>query len=150
MVLLLLSESVLEDSIAALGFPVCFYYGFTGIACAIYYRRELTKSPRNFLLLGVGPLLGGLMLWGVGVKAAIYYGHSDNVSSKPILGITLLIWMGIGGMVLGFIAMLVRRPFFTRVLLAQDRSRSGGPARAAAADGAGARARRVLSGRRRR
>ena len=42
--LLLLSESVLDDSITAIGFPICFYYGFTGVACAIYYRRELTKS----------------------------------------------------------------------------------------------------------
>ena len=27
-------ESVLEDSITAIGFPICFYYGFTGVACA--------------------------------------------------------------------------------------------------------------------
>ena len=43
-VLLLLSESVLEDSLTAIGFPICFYYGFTGLACALYYRRELTES----------------------------------------------------------------------------------------------------------
>ncbi len=29
-VLLLLSSSVLEDSLTAIGFPICFYYGFTG------------------------------------------------------------------------------------------------------------------------
>jgi amino acid transporter len=110
--LLLLSESVLEDSIAAIGFPICFYYGFTGVACAFYYRRELTKSARNFLLLGVGPVLGGLMLFGVGIRAAFYYGHAENVSSKPILGITLPLWMGIGGMLLGVVVMLVSRPYF--------------------------------------
>jgi amino acid transporter len=110
--LLLLSSSVLSDSITAIGFPICFYYGYTGVACAIYYRRELTKSPRNFLLLGLGPLAGGLILWGVGVKAAIYYGHAANVESKPILGITLPLWMGIGGMVLGAIIMIASRPVF--------------------------------------
>jgi amino acid transporter len=110
--LLLLSESVLSDSITAIGFPICFYYGYTGIACAIYYRRELTRSARNFLLLGVGPLAGGLILWGVGVKAAIFYGHAANVESKPILGITLPLWMGIGGMVLGAIIMVASRPVF--------------------------------------
>jgi amino acid transporter len=99
--LLLLSESVLEDSITAIGFPICFYYG-----------RELTKSLRNFLLLGAGPVIGGLMLLGVGLKAAFYYGHAENVSSKPILGITLPLWLGIGGMVLGFIVMLISRPYF--------------------------------------
>jgi amino acid transporter len=111
-VLLLLSESVLADSITAIGFPICFYYGFTGVACPWYFRRELTESVRKFLLLGVGPLLGGLILWGVGIKAAFYYGHAANVESKPILGITLPLWMGIGGMLLGFVIMLVSRPYF--------------------------------------
>jgi amino acid transporter len=110
--LLVLSESVLEDSIAAIGFPICFYYGFTGIGCAWYYRRDLTESVRNFLLLGLGPVIGGLMLFGVGIRAAFYYGHAENVSSKPILGITLPLWMGIGGMLLGVVIMLVSRPYF--------------------------------------
>ncbi len=111
-VLLLLSESVLVDSVTAIGFPICFYYGFTGVACGWYFRHELGKSARNFLLLGLGPLIGGLMLWGVGVKAAFYYGHTENVESKPILGITLPLWMGIGGMVLGAIIMIASRPYF--------------------------------------
>jgi amino acid transporter len=110
--LLLLSESVLVDSVTAIGFPICFYYGFTGIACGWYYRRELTASVRNFLLMGLGPLIGGLMLFGVGIKAIFYYGHTANVESKPILGITLPLWMGIGGMILGAIVMLVSRPYF--------------------------------------
>jgi amino acid transporter len=110
--LLLLSASVLSDSLTAIGFPICFYYGFTGVACGWYYRHELSKSTRNLLLLGVAPLIGGLMLFGIGFKAAVYYGHSANVESKPILGITLPLWMGIGGMALGFIIMLVSRPFF--------------------------------------
>jgi amino acid transporter len=111
-VLLLLSSSVLEDSLLAIGFPICFYYGFTGIACGFYYRRVLTESARNFLLLGLGPLIGGLMLFGVGIKAAFYYGHAANVSSKPILHITLPLWIGIGGMLLGAVIMVASRPFF--------------------------------------
>src|SRR5580700_8216054 len=110
--LLLLSSSVLEDSLLAIGFPICFYYGFTGVACGFYYRRDLMESARNFLLLGLGPMIGGLMLFGIGVKAAFYYGHAENVSSKPILGITLPLWMGIGGMILGGVIMIASRPFF--------------------------------------
>jgi amino acid transporter len=110
--LLLLSESVLSDSLTAIGFPICFYYGFTGVACAWYYRRNLRESTRNLLLLGIGPVLGGLMLFGIGGYAAVYYGHSANVESKPILGITLPLWMGIGGMILGAIIMIVSRPYF--------------------------------------
>jgi amino acid transporter len=110
--LLLLSESVLADSITAIGFPICFYYGFTGFACPFYYRHELGKSLKNFLLLGAGPMIGGLILFGVGIKAAFYYGHSANVESAPILGITLPLWLGIGGMILGFVLMLISRPYF--------------------------------------
>jgi amino acid transporter len=110
--LLLLSESVLADSLTAIGFPICFYYGFTGVACAWYYRHELGKSTHNFLLLGLGPLIGGLMLFGIGGYAAVYYGHAENVESKPILHITLPLWMGVGGMLLGVIIMIVSRPYF--------------------------------------
>ncbi|HYB22798.1 MAG TPA: APC family permease [Solirubrobacteraceae bacterium] len=110
--LLLAKGSVLEDSITAIGFPICFYYGWTGVACPIYYRRDLLESVRNFFLLGLGPLLGGLMLWGVGVKAFLYYKVTSHVAAKPILGITLPLWMGVGGMVLGFIVMLASRPVF--------------------------------------
>jgi uncharacterized membrane protein YqhA len=78
----------------------------------MYYRHELTKSVRDFFLLGIAPLLGALMLFGVAIYAAVYYGHAENVSSKPILGITLPLWMGIGGMLVGVILMIVSRPFF--------------------------------------
>jgi amino acid transporter len=111
-VILNLSESALSDSITAIGFPICFYYGFTGIACAVYYRHELTRSARDFILLGLAPLIGGLMLFGVGIYAAIYYGEKAHVESKPILGITLPILMGIGGLLIGVVLMLISRPFF--------------------------------------
>ena len=110
--LLLLSESVLADSLTAIGFPICFYYGFTGLACTIYYRRELFKSARNFLLLGLAPLLGALMLFGVGGYAATFYWKAENVESPTLAGITLPIWFGIGGMLIGVLAMLISRPFF--------------------------------------
>ncbi len=111
-VLLLLSKAALSDSITAIGFPICFYYGFTGIACVVYYRHELRRSLRDFVLLGAAPLLGGLMLFGVGGYAATYYGEKAHVASKPILGVTLPIWMGIGGLLIGVILMLVSRLHF--------------------------------------
>jgi amino acid transporter len=110
--ILLISKNALSDSITAIGFPICFYYGFTGIACIVYYRHELRNSVRDFILLGLAPLAGALMLFGVGVYAAIYYGERAHVASKPILGVTLPIWMGIGGLVLGALLMLVSRLHF--------------------------------------
>ena len=54
-VLFPLSENFLYDSLTALSLMIAFYYALTGMACAIYYRRELTKSVKNFLFIGVGP-----------------------------------------------------------------------------------------------
>jgi amino acid transporter len=110
--------NVLGDSITGLGYAICFYYGFTGIACFVYFRREIFKSSHRFLLVGLVPLLGGLMMAGIFVKAAIFYGHSANDYSKPLLGISVPIVIGIGGLLLGFVFMAaqwaVRPEFFRR------------------------------------
>jgi amino acid transporter len=107
-----LSKSALADGIVGIGFPICFYYGFTGIACLVYYRRELRNSARDLVLLGLAPLAGALMLFGVGGYAAVYYSETAHVSSKPILGITLPLWIGIGGLLFGVILALLAKPFF--------------------------------------
>src|SRR5205085_2106726 len=42
------AQNVLGDSITAIGFGIAFYYGFTGIACTVYFRREIFTSVRKF------------------------------------------------------------------------------------------------------
>lgn len=60
----LISENALLDSLTALSLLIAFYYSLTGIACAVYYRRQLTRSVTNLLFIGVGPLVGaGLLIW---------------------------------------------------------------------------------------
>jgi amino acid transporter len=118
------SQDVLGDTISALGFAVCFYYGFTGIACAFYYRRELFKSVRNFVFAGLIPLLGGAMLFGIAVKAYTYYSTAGNNYSKPLAGIQTPIVVGIGGLILGLILMFASWPFFSEYF----RRRWGEPA----------------------
>ena len=66
------------------------------------------------------------MLFGVGIKAVFYYGHAENVASKPILGITLPLWMGIGGMILGAIIMVISRPYFASSSRARPKPRRRG------------------------
>jgi amino acid transporter len=110
--LLLISHTVLELAVVALGIPVCFYYGTTGFACAWYYRDELLKSARKFVLVGLAPFVGGLMFYGVGIYAITYYGHKAHAEGKEYLGLTLPIWLGGIGMVLGLVLMLISRPYF--------------------------------------
>jgi amino acid transporter len=106
------SQNVLGDTLSALGFAVCFYYGFTGIACAFYYRRELFKTARNFILAGLLPAVGGLMLLGVAIKAFDYYSTAGNNYSKPLAGIQTPIVVGIGGLIVGVVLMFASWPFF--------------------------------------
>lgn len=103
------STNVLGDCVAGLGFLVAIYYGFTGFACTWFYRRQLTKSARNFLTLAVLPTFGGLVLMGILVRGVIYYGHAINDYSPPFLGLGVPDWIGILGVGSGIVLMLVQR-----------------------------------------
>jgi amino acid transporter len=106
------NQDVLGDTISALGFAVCFYYGFTGLACAVYYRRELFRSWRYFLFAGLIPLVGGGMMAYIGVKAYSYYSTAGNNYSKALIGIQTPILVGIGGLILGIVLMFASWPFY--------------------------------------
>ncbi len=108
--LTIVSENILFDSLAALGLMIAFYYGLTGFACAIYYRRELGKSVKNLLLIGVGPTLGGLMLTYVFVKSVIDLSKPENSESgNSWFGLGPPLVIAIGFLILGVVLMLVWR-----------------------------------------
>ena len=43
---------VLGWSIVGVGLMIAYYYGQTGIACVVYFRRYIFKSVKNFFLVG--------------------------------------------------------------------------------------------------
>jgi amino acid transporter len=108
------SQNVLGDTISALGFSVCFYYGFTGLACAWYFRKQVFTSVRNFFFAGLVPLVGGIMMGYVAVKAYGTYSTAGYNYSKPILGIQTPIFVGVGGLILGIVLMFASIPFFPK------------------------------------
>ena len=104
--LTLVSENILYDSIAALGLMIAFYYGITGFACAIYYRHELTKSAKSFLLVGVAPVLGGAILTWVLIKSVIDLSKPENSESGDSwLGVGPPLVIGVGLMLFGVVLM---------------------------------------------
>jgi amino acid transporter len=109
---------VLGDAITGLGFMIAFYYGCTGFACVVYFRKRIFRSVREFFLVGLFPLAGALMLLGIFIKAIHDFNQSGYNYSKPILGIQTPLWIGIGGILLGVVVMLFtipsHRPFFRR------------------------------------
>jgi amino acid transporter len=112
------AQNVLGDSISALGFGIAFYYGFTGLFCVVYYRRQLFKSARNFIMAGLIPFVGFGLMAAIFVKAFHDYSQPGFNYSNPVLGIQLPILIGIGALMLGVPVMLLawakQRSFFHR------------------------------------
>ena len=46
------SGDVLGWSVAGVGLMIAYYYGQTGFACVIYFRRYIFKSVKNFFFVG--------------------------------------------------------------------------------------------------
>ncbi len=104
------SENFLFDTITALALMIAFYYALTGVACVIYYRRELTKSVTNFLFIGVAPLIGAATLGYLFVKATIDFADAEeSYTGSNLFGIGLPTVIGVGFLLLGFVLMLIWR-----------------------------------------
>jgi amino acid transporter len=108
------------DAVTAIGFYIAFYYGLTAFSSVWYYRKELRKSARNLWLMGILPLLGGLIMYTAGGISL----QSDWVPSSGYTSFTVpgLHWQ-IGGIfviavgaalvgVLGFVYMRIVAPAF--------------------------------------
>lgn len=103
------SEDILFDSLAALGLMISFYIGLTGFACAIYYRRELTRSIKNFFFVGAGPLIGGVILFYLLIKNAIELSDPANSESgNSWLGLGPPLLIAVVFLLLGFVLMFVQ------------------------------------------
>ena len=79
-----LSQDVLADSIAALGLIIAFYYGLTGIACALCHRTEMFESATAFVSKGLIPAAGGAMMFALLLKVVLAPGEP---SQTTILGV---------------------------------------------------------------
>jgi amino acid transporter len=106
----LVSQNFLFDSLTALAIVIAFYYSLTGLACAIYHRRELTKSARNFFFIGVAPVTGALILGGLFFKAVYEYSKvDDSYSGSELFGVAIPAVLGVGLILIGIVLMIVWR-----------------------------------------
>ena len=118
--LTLVSENILYDSIAALGLMIAFYYGITGVACVIYYRRELLKSVKSFLFIGVAPAIGSITLFYLlGKSIADLTDPANGESGDAWIGVAPPLVIGVGFMIFGGFLMVFwylagHREFFQR------------------------------------
>jgi amino acid transporter len=87
-------KKILESSILAIGFQICFYMSLAGFACAWHYRKKLTAGAYNAVSYVLWPLLAALFM----VFIAVY--------SIPTFDVITNI-MGIGGILIGFVPLLL-------------------------------------------
>ncbi|MFB8244653.1 APC family permease [Streptomyces sp. NPDC055952] len=105
-----LSENALFDSLTALSLLIAFYYALTGVACAVYYRRQLTRSVRDFVLIGLGPLIGaGLLAWLLVESVTDMADPANSYSGVSWFGLGPPLVIGIGIALTGVVLMIVRR-----------------------------------------
>jgi amino acid transporter len=102
-------DNLIADAFTSLSLTIAFYYGITGFACVVFYRRHLFDSVKNFVMIGVLPFVGGAILTWVLVKAVIDYSKADGGYAKPVLGIGSPIAIALLTIILGLIAMTIQR-----------------------------------------
>ena len=107
-------KNLIADAFTSLSLTIAFYYGITGYACVIYYRKHIFDSVRNFFLLGVVPLAGGVFLTFILVKAVISYSAKDGGYARPFLGIGSPVAIALLTVILGIAAMLIQRFWMPR------------------------------------
>lgn len=114
------SASFLADSLSALSLAIAFYYLLTGIACVIYWRHHLFESVKNFLFIGVAPLLGAIGLGYLLVESAIRLANpGDSSTGTSVLGVGMPLVIAIGFALIGIVLMFAwwafgDRGFFRR------------------------------------
>jgi amino acid transporter len=126
-----LSDNVLWDATTALGLMIAFYYGLTGVACVLFYRRHLLSSVKNFVFMGLLPIAGSLMLfWALVKSVADNADPANTYTGTSIFGLGLPVAVGLGLGILGVVLLLLQRrrepAFFARQREVVDPALAGG------------------------
>jgi amino acid transporter len=106
--LTIVSQNILYDSIASLGLMIAFYLGITGYAVPVFYRRTAFKGVKNFFMLFLFPVLGGVMLTYVFIKSLIdLWNPANSASGTSWFGIGPPFIIAVAFLVAGVVAMIV-------------------------------------------
>jgi len=85
--------TIMGDAIAAIGLQIAIYYALAGYSVVVLFRKEIFRSPKNLLLMGLWPLLGGVFMTIMFFKVL----PTLNTTTK---------WIGLGTIALGLIPMI--------------------------------------------
>jgi len=89
-------QKILQSSILAIGFQICFYMSLAGFACAWHFRDKLRRGIYSAVSYVLWPLLAALFMVFIALYSIPTFDWITNV-------------MGIGGIVIGFVPLFLGR-----------------------------------------
>jgi amino acid transporter len=105
-VLAIVSNNVLGDSISALVLMIAFYYTLLGLGCLWYFRHELLRSPGDLLAKGILPAIGTVILgWAFVRNLEDTYNKDYGLTS--LFGIGGVFVIGAATLLIGIVLMLL-------------------------------------------
>ncbi len=116
-VMRIVSENTLWDTILTLGMMICFYYGITAFACVWYFRKQWFDSTRNVFFTFLFPLIGGIILAVLFFTTLIDSMDPAYGSGAEIGGVGIVFILGMLIIVVGIVIMIwqaIKRPAFFR------------------------------------
>jgi amino acid transporter len=105
-----ISENFLFDTLSALALMIAFYYALSGVACVVYYRRELTRSVKNFVFIGLAPLIGAAMLGYLFIESIrLFSDPEESYTGQELIGLGVPLVIGVGFLLLGVVILVLWR-----------------------------------------
>jgi amino acid transporter len=84
--------TVMGDAVSAIGLQISIYYALAGFSVVVLFRRDIFKSVKNAIYLGIWPLLGALFM------TIVFFKVIPTLNSATL-------WIGFGSLALGLIPM---------------------------------------------
>jgi amino acid transporter len=89
-------KKILESSILAIGFQICFYMSLAGFACAWHYRKQLGDSVHNAISYVLWPLFAAVFMVFIALYSIPTFDAITNI-------------LGVGGILIGFVPLILGR-----------------------------------------
>lgn len=107
----LVSDNVLQDTVASTSLAIAFYYGMTGWSAVWYFRKQSFRNgPKMLFNKFIFPLLGAVILTFAFVQSA-WDSAKPDYGLTTIGGIGGVFVVGIGSLLLGVVLMIVTMRF---------------------------------------
>ncbi|MEI6254061.1 MAG: APC family permease [Mycobacteriaceae bacterium] len=115
--LVLVSDSIIEDTVYSVGIAIMTYYSVVAVSSVMYFWDTAFEHWRTAFEQVILPAIGALVLIPVGVIQAYQMANPDNGSSGSLAGIGTVFVIGVLSLFFGVLLMIVwnlKAPAFFR------------------------------------